>query len=100
MLFEADGIKDAGGENWIPICLPGFNKKGYLYMYVSFLDQRHSDNSDEEDYRSNRAIGKERQIAIVLISANKESFYELREMKENVVKVFHTTAIVVTQFKR
>lgn len=37
MLFEAEGIKAGGGESWIPLCLPGFNKNGYLYMYVSYI---------------------------------------------------------------
>jgi len=38
MLFEAGSVKAGGGENWIPLCLPGFNNTGFLYMYVSFLD--------------------------------------------------------------
>ena len=37
MLFEAGGVKASEGENWIPLCLPGFNNTGYVYMYVSFL---------------------------------------------------------------
>ncbi|KAJ5560654.1 hypothetical protein N7513_003053 [Penicillium frequentans] len=32
MVFEADGVKAGGGESWIPICLPGFNSSGYLYI--------------------------------------------------------------------
>ncbi|KAI0878922.1 trafficking protein Mon1-domain-containing protein [Hypoxylon argillaceum] len=32
MLFESGGIKAAGGENWIPLCLPAFNNRGYLYI--------------------------------------------------------------------
>ncbi|KAJ3491401.1 hypothetical protein NLG97_g5605 [Lecanicillium saksenae] len=28
MLFESDGIKGGGGENWIPLCLPAFNNEG------------------------------------------------------------------------
>src|SRR5690606_33724071 len=38
MLFEAEGIRGGGGESWIPLCLPAFNNRGYLYMYVSFFD--------------------------------------------------------------
>ena len=84
MLFEADGVKAGGGENWIPMCLPGFNKNGYLYMYVSFLNihdgERESGDVSNED-------SKEDQVAILLISANKESFYELRQMRDTVVRV-------------
>jgi hypothetical protein len=85
MLFEADGVKAAGGENWIPICLPGFNKNGYLYMYVSFLDvhdtaQPHSSTETSEPRVDHK-------IAILLISANKESFFDMQNMRDDVVKV-------------
>ena len=85
MLFEAGGVKAAGGENWIPLCLPGFNKRGYLYMYVSFLGQ----NSNDEHNDSDRTSGsrKEDEIAILLISANRESFYDLKKMRDEVVQV-------------
>ncbi|KAJ5669701.1 hypothetical protein N7462_010771 [Penicillium macrosclerotiorum] len=48
MIFEADGVKAGGGESWIPVCLPGFNSSGYLYMYVSFLDLRNDAEENEE----------------------------------------------------
>ena len=84
MLFEADGIKAGGGENWIPICLPGFNKNGYLYMYVSFVSASNDGNETIED-----VANTEEMIAILLISANKESFYDLRKMRDTVVEVGH-----------
>ena len=95
MLFESGGIKSGGGENWIPLCLPAFNNRGYLYMYVSFFgaegneteprkatpptknnnrDHRHDHSHDHED------------IAIVLISTDKESFFDLKEMREKVAQ--------------
>lgn len=82
MLFEAGGVKAAGGENWIPMCLPGFNKNGYLYMYVSFLDVE-----DEEKERDVSTSTKEEQVAILLISAKKESFYDLRKMRNKIMEV-------------
>ncbi|KAL8653719.1 MAG: hypothetical protein Q9226_003730 [Calogaya cf. arnoldii] len=81
MLFEAEGVKAGGGENWIPLCLPGFNKNGYLYMYVSFLD------ADEEgDQQKSAQVSRHDEIAVLLISANKESFYDLRTMRDAVVE--------------
>ncbi|KAI4288704.1 MAG: hypothetical protein L6R35_002025 [Caloplaca aegaea] len=79
MLFEAEGVKAGGGENWIPLCLPGFNKNGYLYMYVSFIDQH-----DGEEEMS--ATSRQDEVAVLLISANKESFYDLRQMRDDVVE--------------
>ncbi|KAI9795806.1 MAG: Vacuolar fusion protein mon1 [Piccolia ochrophora] len=81
MLFEAGGVKAGGGENWIPLCLPGFNKKGYLYMYVSFLGKE----TEGEHYSANKSRSED-EVAVLLISANKESFYELQKMRDEVVK--------------
>ncbi|KAJ5093849.1 hypothetical protein N7456_009710 [Penicillium angulare] len=79
MVFEADGVKAGGGESWIPVCLPGFNSNGYLYMYVSFLDLR-SGVEEHED------ILKEESVAIVLISPDKESFFEMQGMRDAFVE--------------
>jgi vacuolar fusion protein MON1 len=75
MLFESGNIRAGGGENWIPLCLPAFNNTGYLYMYVSFFDgtSTGSEPSKRED-----------EIAVILISPDKESFFELQEMKDKV----------------
>ncbi|OTA98064.1 hypothetical protein M426DRAFT_326280 [Hypoxylon sp. CI-4A] len=77
MLFESGGVKAGGGENWIPLCLPAFNNRGYLYMYVSFLDV------DPDSERNLSVAGEE--IAIILISPDKESFFDLQHMRDDVV---------------
>lgn len=82
MLFEAGAVKNGGGENWIPICLPGFNSRGYLHMYVGFLGL---EEGNEEELEA--AIRNDEAVAILLISADKESFFELRKMKDTVVEV-------------
>lgn len=89
MLFEAGSVQAGGGENWIPLCLPGFNNTGYLYMYVSFLDvDKEREVSAERPGSSNdRRDGGESEVAIILISANKEAFFELRGMRDDVVEV-------------
>ena len=76
MLFESEGIRAGGGENWIPLCLPAFNNRGYLYMYVSFFDDANvAKNEPFED-----------EIAMVLISADRESFFELKQMRDAVAQ--------------
>ena len=85
MLFEAEGVKAGGGENWIPICLPGFNNTGFLYMYVSFLSATQPRQEIIERPSSQDKQGEE--IAILLISPNKESFFELRQMRDGLVEV-------------
>lgn len=83
MIFEADGVKAGGGESWIPVCLPGFNSSGYLYMYVSFLNP----NEDSEDVILDESTPKDESVAIVLISAEKESFFQLQEMRNKLTEV-------------
>ncbi|KAI4259108.1 MAG: hypothetical protein LQ352_000902 [Teloschistes flavicans] len=82
MLFEAEGVKAGGGENWIPLCLPGFNRNGYLYMYVSFLDGQDKDSTVNQESTASRHD----EVAVLLISADKESFYDLRNMRDTVVE--------------
>lgn len=82
MLFEAEGIKAGGGESFIPICLPGFNKTGYLYMHVSFLDVG---SESVRELSIDEKIAKEDAVAIILLSADKESFEDLQSMKNYLV---------------
>ncbi|CAM1506600.1 Fc.00g062410.m01.CDS01 [Cosmosporella sp. VM-42] len=84
MLFEADGIKAGGGENWIPLCLPAFNNKGYLYMYVSFFDGVSGEQATSSAATEGHSTDDE--IAMVLISADRESFFELKQMRDNVAQ--------------
>ncbi|KAI1172462.1 vacuolar fusion protein MON1 [Nemania sp. FL0916] len=81
MLFESGGIKAAGGENWIPLCLPAFNNQGYLYMYVSFLDGRPADSA----HTTTDSAAANDATAIILISPDKESFFALQKMRDDVV---------------
>jgi hypothetical protein len=85
MLFEAGSVKAGGGENWIPLCLPGFNNRGYLYMYVSFLSAREGDENTDEGPTTASSTSREDEIAVLLISADKESFYDLKQMRDDVV---------------
>ncbi|PNS21302.1 Vacuolar fusion protein MON1 [Sphaceloma murrayae] len=97
MLFEAGSIKAGGGENWIPLCLPGFNNTGYLYMYVSFINPSATLDVPKSSSSSNKSSPSspnlrppsshsgskhEDEVAIILISANKEAFFELRGMRD------------------
>jgi vacuolar fusion protein MON1 len=84
MLFEAKSINTGGGENWIPLCLPGFNSSGYLYMYVSFL-ATHEGSETPDRPSTASSTSPEDKVAILLISADKESFYELQKMRDNVL---------------
>ena len=98
MLFEAKSLRSGGGESWVPLCLPGFNNTGYVYMYVSFLHSEqhsgrtagvssdaadasiphHGDSDEKQDYTGS-------EIAFILISTSKEAFDDLRSMRDKLV---------------
>ncbi|CAK7223909.1 Vacuolar fusion protein mon1 [Sporothrix bragantina] len=89
MLFESGGIKSGGGENWIPLCLPAFNNRGYLYMYVSFFDAVGNETEPKKApsaQASQAPPTNDEGIAIILISPDKESFFDLKEMREKVAQ--------------
>lgn len=65
MLFNTTSFRD-GGEHWTPICLPKFNATGFLYAYINFFSKN---------------------TALVLISPDKNAFYELREAKLKILKL-------------
>ncbi|CRK15847.1 hypothetical protein BN1708_017428, partial [Verticillium longisporum] len=83
MLFESGGISAGGGENWVPLCLPAFNNNGYLYMYVSFIDGPSSSDASSQPADASSSSGG--QTAIILVSPDKESFFELKQMRDAVV---------------
>ena len=91
MLFEAGSVKAGGGENWIPLCLPGFNNTGFLYMYVSFVSATELSSPINANVPPERPQGSPAgrpgdEIALIFISANKEAFYELRTMRDEVIE--------------
>lgn len=65
MLFNTPSFHEIGTEHWIPLCLPKFNSKGFLHVYICFFA---------------------RDLCVVLVSADREGFYELREMREKLVR--------------
>ncbi|KAL2122897.1 hypothetical protein VTJ04DRAFT_3352 [Mycothermus thermophilus] len=78
MLFESGNIKPGDGESWIPLCLPAFNNRGYLYMYVSFFDDEEPASSPGTTTTTTTTTD----IALILISPDRESFYPLKEMRD------------------
>ncbi|KOS19663.1 Vacuolar fusion protein MON1 [Escovopsis weberi] len=93
MLFESEGIKGGGGENWIPLCLPAFNNRGYLYMYVSFFgapsgEVQATPPPPPPDPTAPPGLDKDQdeETAIILISTDREAFFILKKMRDEVAQ--------------
>ncbi|ODV89965.1 hypothetical protein CANCADRAFT_14027, partial [Tortispora caseinolytica NRRL Y-17796] len=69
MLFHTSVFQN-GEEHWVPICLPKFNSKGFLYAYIHFFQPG---------------------VALVLISADRHSFFSLKEAKNTILDKMHST---------
>lgn len=53
-------------ESWAPLCLPKFNSKGFLHAYICYIEQ---------------------DISVVMISTDKDRFFELSDWKSAIVEV-------------
>jgi len=70
MVFNSSSLLN-GNEHWIPLCLPKFNAKGFLHAY----------------------IWAQASIAIILISADKNAFFNMRTVKEKVLEHLEKSGI-------
>lgn len=53
-------------ESWTPLCLPKFNSKGFLHAYICYI---------------------ERDVCLLMISTDKDRFFDLSEWKGKIVEV-------------
>ena len=72
MLFDAATFRD-GGEHWTPLCLPRFNSRGFLHAYIHFFRP---------------------DACVVLISADKDAFFAMRDMAATVVAGLGSAGLV------
>ncbi|OUM65411.1 hypothetical protein PIROE2DRAFT_20342 [Piromyces sp. E2] len=89
-------------ESWSPICLPKYNSRGFLYAYVSYLDNIESQSYPENETNtptsptspsnSNLKITKT-DICLTLLSPDKNAFFDLSNCKKKIEKVFNKTGI-------
>lgn len=81
---------------WVPICLPKFNPNGFLYAFIQLVEMKdelllklHDLNTDvlgnQYSYANNN-LGKGTQLAVILISAFKDTFFEMRKASHAIVQ--------------
>lgn len=62
--------QEISAELWIPLCMPNFNSSGFLYLFVKKF----------------KLEGCAKPITIALLSSNKNSFYEMKEVAEYIIQ--------------
>ncbi|CAK9437137.1 uncharacterized protein LODBEIA_P15480 [Lodderomyces beijingensis] len=58
LLFIVSSLKNKNEDLWVPLCMPNFNKNGFLYVFSRSWNQ----------------------LTIILISGSKNAFYKLKEI--------------------
>lgn len=61
--------QEESADLWIPLCMPNFNSSGFLYLFVKKF----------------KVKGCPKAITISLLSSNKNSFFEMKEVAEYVI---------------
>lgn len=86
--------REPGTVNWIPICLPRFAPQGMVQAHISWLHgdpqqhEKRTDRQDEEEGSSESAKDGKRkaECALVIVTADRESFDEIGTWRDGVVK--------------
>ncbi|ODV79952.1 DUF254-domain-containing protein [Suhomyces tanzawaensis NRRL Y-17324] len=70
---------DSGeGDLWMPLCMPQFNQNGFLYVFVKkFMLSDYIDTGHQKQCPP---------ITIILISGNKNSFFEMQEISKYIIR--------------
>ncbi|VEU23453.1 DEKNAAC104639 [Brettanomyces naardenensis] len=82
---------------WVPICLPKFNPNGFLYAFIQFVDLKderlmklHDLNTgildDPDDKVGEFGPYQGTELTVILISAFKDRFYEMRNACNRIVR--------------
>jgi hypothetical protein len=67
-------------DYWFPLCMPNFNPNGFLYIFVKRFDL--FDN------------GTPQQISIILVSGNKNAFYQMQQLSSYIIhKIIKTDSL-------
>ncbi|CEP63001.1 guanine nucleotide exchange factor MON1 LALA0_S07e00166g [Lachancea lanzarotensis] len=87
---QYQGLQD-DQELWLPICFPKFNSSGFLHCFIRRLPPHLTRTSpdltaagSETPLEDNREVSSSTP-ALVLISAQKESFFELKKIGQQIV---------------
>ncbi|KAF9586184.1 Vacuolar fusion protein mon1b [Lunasporangiospora selenospora] len=62
-------------ESWTPLCLPKFNNKAFLHAYICYIAKK---------------------VCMLLISPDKDSFFEMSSVKQKVVDELESTGILAS----
>lgn len=86
--LSSPALRSSASASWLPICLPKFNPKGFLYCYVSFLDSisAKQDAQEDADGEPPKVEGQPRReiddvgIGLAIVTPDREGFEKIRSV--------------------
>ncbi|KAG9122804.1 Vacuolar fusion protein mon1 [Ceratobasidium sp. 392] len=72
--LSSPALRSSSSASWLPICLPKFNPKGFLYCYVSFLDSGNAGQSLEP--------GSSPGIGLAIVTPDRDGFEKIRSLAD------------------
>ena len=86
--LSSPALRSSASASWLPICLPKFNPKGFLYCYVSFLDsisakqeaQEGTDGEPQKIEGRSRREGNDVGIGLAIVTPDREGFEKIRSV--------------------
>ncbi|KAK6460102.1 trafficking protein Mon1-domain-containing protein [Scheffersomyces coipomensis] len=75
VIHSSQNSLDYTEDLWIPLCLPNFNPNGFLYVFVKQINL--------SDYFKSGIVVQP--LTIILISSNKNSFYQMQEISNYII---------------
>ncbi|CAE7158676.1 unnamed protein product [Rhizoctonia solani] len=77
--LSAPALRSSASASWLPICLPKFNPRGFLYCYVSFLDIE----QDSQDGVEEPPIG------LAFVTPDRDGFEKIRNLASGAETASH-----------
>lgn len=81
--LSSTSLRSSASASWLPICLPKFNPKGFLYCYVSFLDSISAkEGADGESQRVEAQVneGDDVGIGLAIVTPDRDGFEKIRSV--------------------
>ena len=81
-LSASSSLRTPNSESWLPICLPKFNAKGFVYACISYFEPASATGSED-----GAAQGRQLGLGTVLITTNREGFFDMKAWKDAIAEV-------------
>ena len=79
-ISSSTSLRSTNVESWLPICLPRWNSKGFVYAMIVYPDLDIATGNVKDD-------SAHLDLGIVLVSDDKDSFFAMKEWKDSIVQV-------------